>query len=208
MKRSNAPVSSDGVTAWLETLFPPGASYWVPDLHGLLKTRLGLNPAAHSAQGLWGASAETETLLGRRLGWVMDGESLVFFTPSVLEEVARALAVADGGVVPTPQHTCQAQAMMEALGIDHLAERAPDRLSDGETKLLWTAVQAAKTPRWLAFDSLTASLSEATAARLVAFLSKLAPRPVFLVGECPPQGVPDNLGPWVTLPEGEGVPHV
>ena len=187
--------------------FPAGSHYWVEGLAESLRSRLLPADTSRSPQGLWGAQAEAEVRLGRMLGWVPDGEALVFFAPTVAEEVARSLAVAGGSLAPSEAQVRRSTSILEGLGIAPLAERAPDRLSDGETKLLWTAIQVAKAPRWLALDSLTASLSGATAARLAGFLASLDPCPILLIDAASAPEPPAALGRWQTVPlDGEGLP--
>jgi len=152
------------------------------DLHHWLVECLGLDRAGRSPHRLWGAEAEALARMGRDTGWLIDGVPLAFFTGSVLEETARAVAIRNYRLRPTAFDRNEAQSLLTALGLEGLASRAPDQLSDGETKLLWLALQWAKRPRRLFIDSLTVGLSAGTVQRVAGFLAASDHRPALVVG--------------------------
>ncbi|MCK5147333.1 hypothetical protein KAR48_11290 [bacterium] len=190
LKKKNSGITHETpppITVWAEKYFPPGYSYWIPDdgvhdLHNELVTRLDIKNNRRSGNLLWGAQAETLSKAGTQIAWVPDDLVPVFFTWTVHEELARACAVVDGSLSPSEIHDNLAYNLMQQLTIGHLSAQAPDRLSDGESKLLVLALQWAKKARWLFFDSLTRSFSDSTIEMILSLFSSAQEKPVLIFG--------------------------
>lgn len=176
------------LTALMARHFPLGQNYRVygqapRDLHHWLAECLGLERAGRSPHRLWGPEAQALSAMGRETAWLLDGVPLAFFTGSVIHETARAVAIRNRHLVPTSNETDEARTLLTQLRIGHLIHRAPDQLSDGETKVLWLALQWAKRPKRLFIDGLAAGLSDATLAQIVDFMLTSAYCPALIIGQ-------------------------
>ena len=87
--------------------------------------------------------------------------------PGVLEDVAFSL-VAEG--VPVREAHERAAKILDTLGIAHLAERLPHKLSGGEKRMVSFAGVLAREPEVLALDEPSAGLDPRARRRVINFL--------------------------------------
>ncbi|MBQ7156049.1 MAG: ABC transporter ATP-binding protein [Synergistaceae bacterium] len=87
--------------------------------------------------------------------------------PSVLEDVAFSLVA--GGMSVSKAHE-RAVRMLESLGIAHLAQRPPHRLSGGEKRIVSFAGVLVREPEILALDEPSAGLDPRARRRVINFL--------------------------------------
>jgi len=108
---------------------------------------------------------------------IRSGTGLVFqnpddqlFTPSIFEDVAfgpRSYGCDE------EETTRRAEAALSALGISHLAERSPLKLSGGEKRLAAIATVLSMNPDFLLFDEPTAFLDPRARRNLASILGRL-----------------------------------
>lgn len=97
---------------------------------------------------LWAPETAEVSRLGSLIGWLPESLSAIFFTETVQREVAVYCAAASGGAGAGREDASQAEMLLAAAGLDHLADRQPYTLSDGETKLVRLLCQLAKQPEY------------------------------------------------------------
>jgi energy-coupling factor transporter ATP-binding protein EcfA2 len=124
----------------------------------------GLAPASIGGELTGDVLLDGLSLRGQRLHEIAGRAGIVFGSPAgqlsgiagtVLEEVA--LGPVNLGL-PVAATLAKSRVALEALGIWSLAERAPDRLSGGQTQLVAIAAMLAMGPRHLVLDEPTAEL--------------------------------------------------
>lgn len=106
----------------------------------------------------------------QRLGFVFQNSDTQLFCPSVSEEIAfgpRQMGLSEEQV----QH--RTDDMLECFGLQHLRDRAPYNLSDGEKHKLAMACIVSMNPDALVLDEPTNHLDEDSQAWTVAFLRSL-----------------------------------
>ena len=109
--------------------------------------------------------------LRRRLALVQQTPYL--FATSVLRNTTYGLRLRG---VPRPQRRQRARAVLEQLGIAHLAGRRADRLSVGEQKLVALARALVLDCPGLLLDEVTASLDEVVRERVLELIRNLVER--------------------------------
>ncbi|MBN1155614.1 hypothetical protein JXB12_11920 [candidate division KSB1 bacterium] len=119
---------------------------------------------------IWGAKSRVTSLYGQRIGWVPNRFEFIFFSDSVVGEVAESLSHRHNSLKTDEQHFNQAKELIERLRIGHLRDANPAFLSEGETKLLWFLTQYAKSPEFMIIPRLTAGLSVMRVNTLIDFI--------------------------------------
>lgn len=139
----------------------------------LLRTLVGLEKAASGQVVAFGRPRRTEKdfrEVRTRAAFLFQDPDDQLFCPTVLDDVAfgplnlgqpRAEAFAD------------ARAVLQRLGLAHLAERVTHRLSGGEKRLVCLAALLVMKPDVLLLDEPTNALDEENYARMVEILSTL-----------------------------------
>ncbi|MDR1472816.1 MAG: energy-coupling factor ABC transporter ATP-binding protein [Synergistaceae bacterium] len=114
---------------------------------------------------------------GQDLWMLKNSAGLVFqepddqlFMPSVLEDAAFGLVARD---VPAEEARAIARACLEKLGIQHLADRPPHRLSGGEKRSAALAGILAMKPEIILLDEPSASLDPRARRNLIGTLREL-----------------------------------
>jgi len=105
-----------------------------------------------------------------RVGMVFQNPDDQLFMPSIFEDAAfgpRSFGCDE------PETTVRVNAALSHLGIKHLAERSPLKLSGGEKRLAAIATVLAMNPEFLLFDEPTAFLDPRARRTLAAILSDL-----------------------------------
>ena len=108
--------------------------------------------------------------LRRRVGFVFQDPDVQLFSPTVWDDVVFGPLHLG---IPAAEVRERAHEAMALLSIEHLAERAPHRLSGGEKKKVALASVLAVRPDVLLLDEPTASLDPRSQANLVEFLYNL-----------------------------------
>ena len=103
----------------------------------------------------------------KNIGLVFQDSDNQLLMPSVIEDVAFNL-VAKG--VNTSKAHETAKNLLESLGISHLAERPPHKLSGGEKKIITIAGTIISEPEILALDEPTSGLDPRARRRVINFL--------------------------------------
>ena len=107
----------------------------------------------------------------QRVGYVFQNSDTQLFCPSVTEEIAfgpRQMGLSEEDV------EARTKDMMELLGIEHLATRAPYRLSGGEKRKVAIACIISMNPDVLVLDEPMNGLDEDSQDWLLDFLKKMA----------------------------------
>ncbi|MDR0310198.1 MAG: energy-coupling factor ABC transporter ATP-binding protein [Acidobacteriota bacterium] len=120
-----------------------------------------------------------ETILNKRtLSEVRSRVGLVFqnpddqlFMPTIFEDIAFGLRSFGCGETETAERV---NAVLSRLGIGHLAERSPLKLSGGEKRLAAIAAVLAMNPEFLLFDEPTAFLDPRARRNMTTILSDLS----------------------------------
>ena len=105
-----------------------------------------------------------------RVGMVFQNPDDQLFMPSIYEDIAFGLRSFGWGETGTAERV---NAVLSQLGIGHLAERSPLKLSGGEKRLAAIAAVLAINPVFLLFDEPTAYLDPRARRNLAANLSNL-----------------------------------
>ena len=159
----------------LRSNFPRGRHYLVRqkepgEIDAIMRQGLFAQLQRGRKRNLWGELAGQLPEWGRRIGWVPDNFPLVFFSETVIGEIAGAMAAVDNRIVPTRRELRRAAVLLRQLGLADLSRRNPFQLSQGETKLMWFLCQWAKSPEYLVIGHAPTSLSVRRVAHLVEFL--------------------------------------
>ena len=158
-------------------------SYKYPDNHEALKNvsftinqgekvaLVGANGSGKSTLLLHLAGAietqQGEILLNKNIGLVFQDSDNQLLMPSVIEDVAFNLVAK--GINTSKAHEL-AKNLLESLGISHLADRPPHKLSGGEKKLITIAGTIISQPEILALDEPTSGLDPRARRRVINFL--------------------------------------
>ena len=102
--------------------------------------------------------------------WQQSGRNLLPYL-SGRENVAMAQDVA--GVIPRREREERVDALLEQLGVAHVADRRPAQLSGGQKQRVAIAVALANGPRVLLADEPTGELDEATSAEVLAAMEQV-----------------------------------
>jgi len=129
-------------------------------------------------QPVCGEIRVSETILGKktlrevrsRIGLVFQNPDDQLFMPSIFEDIAFGPRNFGCGEAET---TGRVNAALSRLGIGHLAERSPLKLSGGEKRLAAIATVLAMNPEILLFDEPTAFLDPRARRNLAAVISDL-----------------------------------
>lgn len=142
----------------------------------LFKTLLGLIPSQGGRLELDGrpVAAFSRPEFARRVGYVPQA-SVGYFPFDVLDVVlmGRASRVSAFALPSAADHDV-ARAMLETLGIGHLASRNYAAISGGERQMVLIARALAQEPALMVMDEPTASLDFGNQARVLACISALA----------------------------------
>ena len=107
-------------------------------------------------------------LNGQKTGLIFQDADDELLMPSVIEDVSFSLAA--GGMNPKSAHE-RANEILSSLGISHLAERPPHKLSGGEKRMVTIAGVLVSEPDILLLDEPTAGLDPKARRRVINFLS-------------------------------------
>ena len=110
---------------------------------------------------------EGQEVLRENVGLTFQDSDDQLLMPGVLEDVAFSL-VAEG--VPLREARERAAKILDTLGIAHLAERLPHKLSGGEKRMVSFAGVLAREPEVLALDEPSAGLDPRARRRVINFL--------------------------------------
>ena len=159
---------------YLKNHFPGGVHYLIRQsgpgaIDGSFKRQI-FDPAQKAARHkIWG-QGQNVTEIGRLLGWVPDHFPLIFFSDTVIQEIANSMASRENRVNGNKEEKDRAGFLLDRLGLSHLAERQPYLLSEGETKAVWFLCQWVKGPEYLIIGHLPSVLSERSQESILAFL--------------------------------------
>lgn len=103
----------------------------------------------------------------RRIGFVFQNPDVQLFNPSVFDEVAFGPLQLRW---PRAQIRDRVDAMLDSMGISHLRDRAPHRLSGGEKKRVALASVLVTDPEVLLLDEPSAALDPLSQAQIIALL--------------------------------------
>ncbi|MGE0349973.1 ABC transporter ATP-binding protein [Hydrogenophaga sp.] len=142
----------------------------------LLKTLLGLQPALGGSVHLQGRALRDWPLRerARAMAYVPQGQASTFgFTALEMVLMGRTAHL---GLIARPgaRDHAIAQAALQRLGIDQLAQRSVHRLSGGERQLVLIARALAQQPRAVLLDEPTASLDFGNQGRVMRAVRTLA----------------------------------
>jgi cobalt/nickel transport system ATP-binding protein len=140
-----------------------GKSTLLMQLNGLL-----LPTAGEVRLGELPVTRRTRALLMRRVGYVFQDADDQLFMPSVREDVA--FGPSNLGLEGAELEAC-VQAALATVGAEHLAERAPYRLSGGEKRAVAIAGVLAMSPDVLVLDEPSEGLDPAARRRLIRLLA-------------------------------------
>ena len=107
------------------------------------------------------------TITTAKTGLIFQEADDQILMPSVIEDVAFSLVA--GGMKVTQAHE-RALSMLKSLGIAHLAERVPHKLSGGEKRMVSLAGVLITDPDILLLDEPTANLDPKARRRVINFL--------------------------------------
>jgi len=108
--------------------------------------------------------------LHRRVGLVFQDADIQLFSPTVWDDVAFGPLQMG---LPAEEVRRRVSQALEAMGVQHLAERAPYELSGGEKKRAAIATVLALDPEVLLLDEPTANLDPRSKATLLEHISRL-----------------------------------
>lgn len=139
-----------------------GKSTLLLHLNGLL------SPAAGEVRiGDLPVTAGTRPQVFRTVGYVFQDPDDQLFMPSALDDVA--FGPLNLGLSPD-EARAKARQALETVGVEHLAARAPYRLSGGEKRAVAIAGVLAMSPSILVLDEPTSGLDPAARRRLIGLL--------------------------------------
>ena len=92
------------------------------------------------------------TGIGRRVGWVPEHFPCSFFSDRVDQEIALAKVASINEIHANEQDVRLAYTLLTQLNLDHLAEKNPLFLSEGEKKQVGFLCQLVKEPEYLIFS--------------------------------------------------------
>ena len=144
----------------------------------LFRTLLGLLAPHGGSIALDGSALETlsREAIARRIGYVPQAHA-GYFAYSVREMVLMGRTAHLGAFgAPGRRDRAQAQAALETLGVEALAERPFTEISGGERQLTLIARALAQEPRLLVMDEPTASLDFGNQVRVLERIAQLAAR--------------------------------
>lgn len=136
-------------------LFPSSGEYRV---HGEVVTEAKLNDSSFN---YW---------FRRRVAFVFQNSDAQLFSPTVRDEIAFGplhLGISKGEVLQRVSDCAH------LLGIEHLMDRSPMRLSEGQKKAVAIASVLSANPSIILLDEPLAGLDDATANRLIGLLAQL-----------------------------------
>ncbi|MBR1657492.1 MAG: energy-coupling factor ABC transporter ATP-binding protein [Synergistaceae bacterium] len=119
---------------------------------------------------------EGSEVLRENVGLTFQNADDEILMPSVIEDVAFSLAAAG---MPVSSARERAGKILSDLGIEHLSERPPHRLSGGEKRIVTFAGVLASEPEILVLDEPTAGLDPRARRRVINFLRETE-KPVLL----------------------------
>lgn len=128
----------------------------------LLRALLGLTPRAHAELRLGDDDVTTLPPHQRQVAWVPQDGALF---PHLTAVANTAYGLRARGV-PRAQARREAQAWLNRLGVQHLADRRPAQLSGGQAQRVALARALAARPRLLLLDEPLAALDQTTRARV------------------------------------------
>ena len=110
---------------------------------------------------------ESQEVLRKNIGLTFQDADDQILMPTVVEDVAFSLVAS--GVGRREAHE-RARGILEALGIAHLSERPPHRLSGGEKRIVSFAGVLVSEPEIVALDEPSAALDPRARRRVIEFL--------------------------------------
>lgn len=110
---------------------------------------------------------DSQEVLRKNIGLTFQDADDQLLMPSVVEDVAFSLTA--GGMSRQKAHE-RARAILDSLGISHLAGRLPHRLSGGEKRIVSFAGVLAGEPEVLALDEPSSALDPRARRRVIEFL--------------------------------------
>ncbi len=144
-----------------------GKSTLLRHLNGLLRPSAG---EVRVGERVVGPTTRAQVL--REVGFVFQDPDDQLFMPTVAEDVAFGPVNLGCGAAEVDSRVAEA---LREVGIEHLAARAPHRLSGGEKRLVAMAGVLAMRPSVLVLDEPTAGLDPAARRRLIGLLRDVAP---------------------------------
>ncbi|MBN1348922.1 hypothetical protein JXJ21_05895 [candidate division KSB1 bacterium] len=160
---------------FLNKHFPAGQQYLIQQRypgeidHFIINRVYNPDGRWHSVSGTQEADADLPAV-GRRLGWIPNEIPVVFFSDSIEQEIANAVASPRNQASGGKAELERAQQLMVEVGIADLQRRNPFSLSVGETKIVWFLCQWAKSPDYLISGNLPNHLSPMRLERLIQFI--------------------------------------
>ena len=138
----------------------------------LLLALVGVLPSTHGEIRVGETPLTKKNLrqIRARMGLVFQNPDDQLFMPNIFEDVAFGPRSFGCEEAETAERV---KAALSRLGIEHLAERSPLKLSDGEKRLAAIATVLAMKPEFLLFDEPTAFLDPRAQRKLSALLSDL-----------------------------------
>ncbi len=110
---------------------------------------------------------ESQEVLRKNIGLTFQDADDQILMPSVLEDVAFSLVA--GGMSRSEAQE-RARGVLDSLGVGHLAERPPHRLSGGEKRIVSFAGVLVSEPEVLALDEPSSALDPRARRRVIEFL--------------------------------------
>lgn len=149
----------------------------------LLKTLMGLIPARSGAVMLDGAPLSALSLRGRArlIGYVPQVHSGVFAFSARAVVLMGRTAHAGFFSRPSARDHEIADAVLERMGVAHLAERPITMISGGERQLVLVARALAQEPRYVVLDEPTASLDFGNQGKVMRIVRGLAEQGVGVI---------------------------
>lgn len=112
---------------------------------------------------------DSQEVLRKNIGLTFQDADDQLLMPSVIEDVAFSLVAS--GMSRHEAHE-RARAILDSLGISHLSERPPHRLSGGEKRIVSFAGVLAGEPEVLTLDEPSAALDPRARRRVIDFLRR------------------------------------
>jgi len=159
-----------------------------------------------SRHGLWGVEAQRISKTGQWLGWVPSHLPFLFFADTVCKEIANGYASHGQKAEGQREDRRKSESLLHAMALDHLAQRNPYTLSQGESKLIWFLTQWAKQPEYLVISDLKGGLSVKLQDRLLQFIMEQTIK--FQLNQTVILGVTDSDKSWKEKWVNQGWKHV